>query len=112
MSGWTFLVDENVDLEVARQLRSHDYDAVHVQEAMEKGAPDDDVLELARGQNRILLTNDVKDFRNVPPGDHEGLLLIFDNREQAHEIVFAVLDVIDAYGDRESFVEDYLENYR
>lgn len=48
-----------------------------------------------------MLTSDVKDFRELPADEHEGVLVVFDEKRSAHEIAAAVLDIIAAYSDRD-----------
>ncbi len=55
-----FLADENVEREVVRLLRKRGHDVAYVSEGG-ASAPDEEVLERARRERRILLTND-KDF--------------------------------------------------
>lgn len=55
-----FLADESCDFAVVRALRREKFDVVAVVEQA-RGATDDRVVELARGESRILLTED-RDF--------------------------------------------------
>lgn len=55
-----FLADESCDFSIVRALRDAGHDVVAVAE-QSGGIPDDEVIELARADNRVLLTED-KDF--------------------------------------------------
>ncbi|MGH9662533.1 MAG: DUF5615 family PIN-like protein [Bryobacteraceae bacterium] len=55
-----FLADESCDFAVVRALRSEGHDVVAVSEFQQRSI-DREVMELARADNRILLTED-KDF--------------------------------------------------
>ena len=55
-----FLVDENLGTGLAAHLRSLGHDAVSVVQ-VDQGAADEDVLDRARKEDRILITED-KDF--------------------------------------------------
>ena len=72
-----FLVDESTGTSVAEYLRRAGHDVVAVAEDM-PGAADRAVLERARSENRVLITND-KDFGELVferGWTHEGILLL------------------------------------
>lgn len=56
-----FLLDENVDLPLADYLNEHGHDATAVALDYSRSIKDEEVLEIARAEGRILVTND-KDF--------------------------------------------------
>ena len=56
------LLDENIPIALARQLRRRGWDAVHTNEIGLKRAPDPQVLKRAVEENRILVTFNSKDF--------------------------------------------------
>ena len=56
-----FLADESCDFSVVKALRAAGHDVTAVAEGPLRGADDDKVIELARVDRRILLTED-KDF--------------------------------------------------
>lgn len=55
-----FLADESCDFAVIRALRAHGYDVLTIVERAQ-GADDEEVMQLARSEGRIVLTED-KDF--------------------------------------------------
>src|SRR5713226_1922945 len=59
-----FLLDENVDPELAIYMRSKGLNARTIVEEGRAGASDEVVFQLARKQRRILLTRDRLDFWN------------------------------------------------
>jgi predicted nuclease of predicted toxin-antitoxin system len=65
MSSIRFLLDENVDPDVAVGLRDREIDAVHVRELDMLGATDDAVIVLANEASRILATHDLRDFARI-----------------------------------------------
>ena len=72
-----FLVDECCGPIVARWLRDEGYDARRVADS-DAGMADRDVLEMARNENRVLVTTD-KDFgaRVFEHGEsHRGVILL------------------------------------
>jgi len=73
-----FLLDENVDLPLADYLRARSYDVTAIATDYTRSIKDDQVLEIARNERRILITND-KDFgvliyqENLP---HTGVIFL------------------------------------
>ena len=57
-----FLLDENIHLAVAEGLRRLEFDALHAREANLLKATDEEIMEVAIKQERILVTRDVSDF--------------------------------------------------
>jgi len=108
---WSFLVDENLEPQIARFLEKEGYRADHVNEALTKGADDvEDVLPYARGEGLVVVTADLKDFGSLDENEHEGLLLLGGERYSAFRIAGAVMDVVDAYGDRDQFTREFLDS--
>jgi hypothetical protein len=108
---WAFLVDENLEPEVASMLSKEGYRAVHVQETLGKGAKDTpDVLPLARDEDLVVVTADVSDFGGLPPAEHRGVVLVYDQRLEPYRVANGVLDSAEAYGSREPFELDAVDN--
>jgi len=57
-----FLLDENIHLAVAEGLRRLDFDVLHALEANLLKATDEEIMEIAVDQKRILVTRDIRDF--------------------------------------------------
>jgi predicted nuclease of predicted toxin-antitoxin system len=74
--GWFFLVDENLPRLLASQLRTAGYQAEDVREVGLGAHPDADVWRYARGQARIIITqdSDFADIRAYPP-PHAGIVI-------------------------------------
>lgn len=53
-----FLVDQPVSWEVARELRDAGHDALHVRDLRMSAASDELILERARGEERVVITQD------------------------------------------------------
>lgn len=78
---WSFLVDECVDPDVASQLDSADILAEPVKDALWLGADDDkDILPYARSNDRIVVTSNVSDFRQLDDREHEGVVIVRGHR--------------------------------
>ena len=76
-----FLIDENLSPQLAHHLRAvHGYEAIHVNEIGLQGAPDPDVLARAVAENRIVVTSNAEEFRQLGrrTPDHPGLAVLLD----------------------------------
>lgn len=96
-----FLADESCHFAVVRALAAlgHDVEAVA---RVQRGAPDDEVLNLAARQHRILLTAD-KDFGRIyytgGPGIRTVILMRYAPQYHA-SLCAAVSDLVAREGDR------------
>ncbi len=73
-----FLTDENIAISVVKHLRNKGHDVKDVKEESLYGSPDKDIFELAKKENRIILTHD-KDFIAISKSyqtDFDGAILI------------------------------------
>ena len=70
-----FLLDENVTTNLRKLLISKGYDVITVQELNKRGVKNNELAELARKKNRILLTYD-KDFIEFKQERDNYLILI------------------------------------
>jgi predicted nuclease of predicted toxin-antitoxin system len=90
-----FLLDENVDLPLAGYLSDRGYDVTAIASDYTRSVGDDEVLELARNEHRILITSD-KDFgaliyqEGLP---HTGVIL-FRLRDEAIPFKLARLEAV------------------
>ena len=72
-----FLLDQRAEGRIATFLADHGHDATRIARDYPAGLPDEQVLDIARREQRILIAND-KDFgdlafrRNLP---HVGVIL-------------------------------------
>lgn len=55
-----FVADEGVDAPIVKRLRENGHDAFYIAES-DRGISDEEVLEIANAESRILITRD-KDF--------------------------------------------------
>jgi predicted nuclease of predicted toxin-antitoxin system len=83
MSG--ILIDENLETALAGELRGQGYVAVHVQNALEKGASDDEIARHARKQQCIILTND-RDFLDDERFPDVQVFMLPDNTVSVYRI--------------------------
>lgn len=104
MSAWRFLLDENVDPQVATYLDKEGLSVEHVRDALGQGADDeDDVLPYAREHDRIVVTSDVTDFAALPSTAHAGVVLLYDDTMPAYRVASALIAMVDAYPHRDAF---------
>lgn len=85
------LLDEMISPKVAEQLRALGVDVVAISESPTlRRTPDPDVLELAAGQDRVLVTDNIKDFAPLNASwaaqgrTHHGILFI-SSRTYPHD---------------------------
>lgn len=104
MAGeWGFLIDENLEPQIARYLRKEGVHAEHVLDALSAGADDrEELLPYAREQDLVVVTNDVTDFSGLPEDEHEGIVVVYDGRLSAFQVSMGLLDIVEAYPGRES----------
>jgi len=96
-----FLVDESTGRAVARYLQEAGYDVIAVSEEMPQ-ADDDQIIERALSEARILVTND-KDFGEKVFRDrrsHAGILLLRLSDERAANKVRVVQAVIAQHAEQ------------
>jgi hypothetical protein len=104
MSGWRFLLDENIDPKTATYLEKEGIHAEHVRDALWQGAGDEaDVLPYAREHELIIVTSDVKDFGGLSPEAHAGLVLLYDDTMPAYQVAAGLITMTDTYQNRDSF---------
>jgi predicted nuclease of predicted toxin-antitoxin system len=88
-----FLIDENLSPQLAHHLRAvHGYEAVHVNEIGLQGGSDADVLARAVAEDRIVVTSNAEDFRQLGrrTPDHPGLAVLRDAVGLAQQLVLGV----------------------
>lgn len=104
------LLDEHFSPAVAEQLQQRGYDVVAVAERVEialsplRRRPDDELLRLARQEQRVLVTENVRDFMPLhrvmlSRGEsHAGILLTSPRRFPRHADAFGLLvDALAAF---------------
>jgi predicted nuclease of predicted toxin-antitoxin system len=101
MSSLRFLVDVNVGLAVVHSLRDSGHDVVFVGD-LDSCMPDSDILSLAHGEQRIILTMDT-DFgelvhRSQQP--HTGVLLLRMPGVDRNEKIRIVQAIVNRYADQ------------
>lgn len=95
------LLDENIGVMVAETLRREGYDPVSIVERC-AGAPDQEVLGLARKERRILVTLD-KDFGMLVYANsrkHRGVILLRLHDESPRRITETLLLVLNQFGNQ------------
>jgi hypothetical protein len=104
MTEWRFLLDENIDPKTANYLEKESVHTEHVRDALGQGADDQaDVLPYARKNDPIRVTSDVKDFGDLAPDAHAGVILLFEDTTPAYDVAAGLLAMIDASPGRDEF---------
>lgn len=73
------LVDENLPRSLAERLRRAGHDAVDLRELGRAGSADPEVMALANGDRRLLVSANHRHFANItlfPPANTWGLLVV------------------------------------
>jgi|GEM_PF-344953 len=99
-SEWRFLVDENLNPNIVRELRHHGIEAEHVLDALFEGADDfEDVLPYCLETDSVLVTNNVRDFNaaGLSTTDHAGIVIVHDKERPAEEIAAELRRMASAY---------------
>jgi predicted nuclease of predicted toxin-antitoxin system len=97
MSEWRFLIDENLEPQIATQLEKRGLAAEAVRDSLERGADDAELLRYARKHDAIVVTLDEKDFATISYEDHEGILVLRNGSLSAYQTARAISDLVSAY---------------
>jgi len=104
MTGWRFLLDENVDPKTATYLEKEGVYVENIRDTLGQGADDTvDILPYARDNDLVLVTSDVSDFADLDPKRHAGVVLLYDDTAPGYRIATGLLTMIDAYPGPDSF---------
>lgn len=96
-----FLVDECTGTAVARWLKAQGHDVFSVYDES-RGIGDNEVVEKAYSEERILVTND-KDFGEKIFRDkklHTGVILLRLEDERAYNKIAVIKQLLESYSDR------------
>lgn len=101
--GLELFVDEDTAAKrLVRMLSDAGHDVATVPREGLQGRPDPEVLEHAKELGRVLLTQNVGDFRKLHEEDmeHPGILGIFHERDRSRDMTYA--DIARAIGNIEA----------
>jgi len=87
------LIDENLDPQIAQILRTHDYEATTVSEALELGTKDPEIAAYARTNEMVVVTND-RDFLVPELKGKIPILMIGRDDERASDVVEEIKTVL------------------
>ncbi|WP_179197937.1 DUF5615 family PIN-like protein [Nostoc sp. T09] len=88
------LVDEDTQARrLVEMLRADKHDLLTIGEAGITGIPDSLVMEMARTQQRVLLTRNCNDFLELHQAnsDHSGILAIYQDAEPTKSMSYAAI---------------------
>lgn len=94
-----FLTDENIAIGVVKFLRSRGHDVKDVKESGLIGKSDINILEVAKKENRIVITHD-KDFADLaknPNNKHKGIIIIRLFDQSPKNAIDALTKLLKAY---------------
>ena len=92
-----FKVDENAPAEFVELLRTAGHDAEHALEESLGGAPDATLAEVARKENRAVVTLDLDfaDIRRFPPTKYAGLIVLRPAAQHRSRLIRVFTRVIE-----------------
>ncbi|MBI2076304.1 MAG: DUF5615 family PIN-like protein [Candidatus Aenigmarchaeota archaeon] len=96
------LTDENIAKSVVNALRRTGYDVKDVKEEKLFGISDEEVLELANKENRVIITHD-KDFANLinnPNQKHSGIVLVRFSDQTPENVINKLLPLLKKLRDK------------
>lgn len=79
--------DENIRRGITTVLEQEGHDVIRVQDVLELGSEDQEILEFCRETDRILVTND-EDFFDFDT--HPGVLFLDEQRASPRDVATAV----------------------
>jgi len=96
------LLDEHFSHRIAQTLRGRSLDVEAVSERADLAeAPDREIMEAARREERAVVTNNIKDFRPIAAErladrrGHTGLILLPANHSRRRDSTGAIADAIE-----------------
>ncbi len=89
-----FLIDEMFPPAACQRLAERGHDAVHVRDRGVDARPDTEVAAVAAGENRVLVTENAKDFART-----EGIVIVcaLKSRLRTHGMDEQLAAVLDAW---------------
>lgn len=97
------LIDEDTQaIPLVTLLRAKNHDILTIGEAGHNGIPDYQVMELAKAENRILLTHNCDDFRELHRHNshHPGIIAIYKDQDQTKNMTRS--QIVTALGNLEA----------
>ena len=91
-----FLTDENVSTSLVKALRSKGYNIKDIKEQNLFGIDDKEVLKLAFGENRAVITHD-KDFANLlnySSIKHKGVILLRFTNQSPENVIKLFIPIL------------------
>lgn len=90
-----FLAHENIASRIIIKILENGFDIKRI-DKISPGLSDDDIIEIAQKENRIILTHD-KDFANIykyPLKKHEGVILIRLKNQSPKNVIKYLIPLI------------------
>jgi len=94
-----FKIDENLPVEIAKILADEGHNAVTVGDQGLSGAKDSVLIEMCRGEDRVLITLDT-DFSNIrayPPEELAGIIVLKVKSQAKKHVVKVLLNIIPLF---------------
>ena len=96
MPDFRFLADMNISPMTVRELKERGWNIVRVAEVLNENAKDEDILSYARGNNMVLITQDLDFSALLAIGGYAGPSVISLRLEEPHPMLVArrLVDVV------------------
>ena len=84
-----FKIDENLPVDVVESLRNAGYDAATVWDEHLNGAPDTEIADVCKREERALITldTDFANIQNYPPQQFPGLIVLRLQRQDKRHVL-------------------------
>jgi len=94
-----FKTDENLPMEVAELLRNAGYEALTVWDQSLEGSYDQDIAQICRREERILVTLDLdfSDLRAYPPTSYPGLIVLRLQRQSKEDVLEVIRRILPVF---------------
>lgn len=92
------LSDENIKRSITRLLSQEGHDVVRVQDELDLGFDDSDIIDYCHNEGRVILTND-DDFFDFD--DHSGVLFLTRQTTPARDVANAIRYIERQFGSDE-----------
>ena len=109
------LLDEHINSEVARQLRNKGYDVVTAGEVRMTEASDEQLLDFAAREKRVLVTYNIGDFQLLISGwhragrHHSGIVFVSEktaSQKAVAPLVRALKKLLEMVSHRRGWLDD------
>lgn len=92
-----FLIDKNLPKSITEKLISYGHDTIDLRQIGKLGISDEEVMDIAKKENRIVITANYKHFANLilfPPQQFPGIVVIKMPRYSISLVIDKTIDFL------------------